>query len=154
MKCKNNYRLPLNKKDIKEITKKSPAHKGKLKHSVDFVCKEGTPIYTAFGGKVVNVKQNSNIGGFHRRYWFKGNRIVIEHNNGEYSAYEHLKYKGSKVKVGQIVKKGQLIGYSGNTGYSSCPHLHFEVFRFTGPNKNKDYETLQVSFKNIKCKLI
>lgn len=147
MKCKNNYGLPLNKKHIKKITKKSPAHKGKLKHSVDFIVPEGMPIYASFGGKIVYVKQNSNIGGPHRRYWFKGNRIVIKHKNDEYSAYEHLKYKGSEVKVGQIVRKGQIIGYSGNTGYSWGPHLHFEVFRFTGPNKNKDFETLQVTFK-------
>ena len=146
MKCKNNYKLPLNKKHIRSIAKGSPAHKGRLKHSIDFIVPEGTPIHAALNGKVVYVKQDSKVGGPHRKYWFEGNRIVIKHKNDEYTAYEHLKYKGSKVRVGQVVRKGQLIGYSGNTGYSSGPHLHFEVFN--NPSKDEsEGMTLQVSFK-------
>ena len=146
MKTKNVYRLPLDRKLIGRVEyKKSPAHVGSLKHSIDFFVREGTPIKASLGGKVVYVKQSSNVGGNHRRYWFKGNRIVIAHKNGEYTAYEHLKYKGSKVRVGQIVKKGQVIGYSGNTGYSSIPHLHFEVF--DNPAKDEsEGTTLKIVF--------
>ena len=84
-----------------------------------------------------------------KKYWDKGNRVVIKHKNGEYTAYEHLAYKGIVVKVGQKVRKGQFIGYNGNTGYSPFPHLHFEVFN----NPVKDQSegiTLQVSFKELK----
>jgi murein DD-endopeptidase MepM/ murein hydrolase activator NlpD len=142
----------MRKKDVTDITRVSPAHRGRLRHSIDFIASEGRPIYAALGGKVTYVKQNSKVGGPHRRFWFKGNRIEINHKNDEYTAYEHLMYNGAKVKVGQTVRKGQLIGYSGNTGYSHRPHLHFEVFRYTGPDKNKDVETLVISFK-LKVKI-
>ncbi len=148
MRCKNRYVFPVPEKYNKPY-KSSDAHKGKLKHAVDFIVPEGKPIYAALGGRVVYVKQNSNVGGNHRKYWFKGNRIVIKHKNDEYSAYEHLKYKGSKVKVRQVVRKKQVIGFSGNTGYSAGPHLHFEFFRLTGPDKEKDFQTLQVAFNKL-----
>jgi len=142
----NDYVLPLKEKDLQGISKRSsPAHVGKLKHSIDFFMSEGTSIYASLGGLVAYVKQNSSRGGPHRRYWHDGNRIVIKHRNGEYSAYEHLKYRGSKVKKGQRVKKGQLIGYSGNTGYSFSPHLHFEVF--INPDEYKiEGDTVPVNF--------
>lgn len=124
----NQYNLPLRLEDILGVAKHSSAHKGKLKHSIDFGCEEGTKVYASLGGLVVYVKEDSNVGGHHRRYWDDGNRIVIKHKNNEYSAYEHLQYHGSNVELGQRVRKGQLIGYSGNTGFSSGPHLHFEVF--------------------------
>lgn len=144
MKSKNKYSLPIGKKDNKQTRTDSPAHVGKLKHAVDFTCDEGTEILAAQDGEVVWVKQDSKIGGPDKKYWYDGNRIVIKHNNKEYSGYEHLKYKGAKVKVGDKVKKGQIIGYSGNTGYTFGPHLHFEVFRFTGPDKENDFETLKI----------
>ncbi len=151
MKCKNNYKLPLKRKHITIWDrKKSSAHRGYLKYSLDFFAPEGTAIYAALGGKVTYVKQNSNVGGNHRRYWSMGNRIVIKHKNGEHTAYEHMKYKGIKVKVGQIVNGGQLIGYVGSTGYSSEPHLHFEVFREPFLNRRIEGTTLEVSFKELK----
>lgn len=106
----------------------SSTHVGPLKHSVDFWCDEGTPIYAAAPGVVVWVKQDSNVGGPKRRYYFDGNRIVIRHQDGHYTAYEHLRHHGSKVVVGQRVRRGQVIGWSGNTGISAGPHLHFELF--------------------------
>lgn len=151
MKAKNNYQLPINEGEFKKIDRaSSPAHVGKLKHSTDFVCDEGVPINASLGGEVVWVKNDSNVGGPDKKYWNDGNRIVIKHTNGEYSAYEHLRYKSAEVNVGERVKTGQLIGYSGNTGYTFGPHLHFEVFRFTGPNKEEDFETLEVKFQNYK----
>lgn len=141
------YGLPMRRKDVTDITCVSPAHTEKLKNSIDFIAPEGRPIYAALSGKVTYVKQDSRVGGPYKRLWFKGNRIEIVHKNGEHTAYEHLMYKGSKVEVGQRVRKGQIIGYSGNTGYSHRPHLHFEVFVYTGPDKDKDVETLVISFK-------
>jgi murein DD-endopeptidase MepM/ murein hydrolase activator NlpD len=145
METKNDYRKPVKK--YYTIRRKAPAHKGNLKNAVDFLCDEGTPIYAASSGKAVFVKQDSNIGGPNKKYWFDGNRIVLKHKNDKYTAYEHLKFRGSKIKVGQNIRKGQLIGYSGNTGFTSKPHLHFELFKFTGPDKVKDFQTLKIKFK-------
>ena len=145
MDVRNSYQKPI--KEYEKIRTDSPAHKGNLKNSIDFLCKEETPIYAAASGEVVFVKQDSKVGGPDKKYWFDGNRIVIKHDNNEYTGYEHLKFKGSKVKVNQKVRKGQLIGYSGNTGFTLAPHLHFEVFVFTGPDKEKDFETLKIQFE-------
>lgn len=154
MHCKNKYQLPLNKKDIIKPKKKLPTHRSQklkgLEYAIDFLVPIGTLIYAAASGKVVWIKTNSNVGGINKKkYWNLGNRIVIKHKNGEYTAYEHLKYKGVVVKVGQKVKKGQLIGYSGITGWSTIgPHLHFEVFN--NPSKDEsEGTTLKVSFKGL-----
>jgi murein DD-endopeptidase MepM/ murein hydrolase activator NlpD len=126
----NTYILPI-KKDmiLRIIQKESPAHVGKLKNSIDFLCNEGTPVVSAGSGTVVAVKSDSKKGGpDKKKYWYDGNYVVIKHANEEFTEYEHFLYRGVVVKVGDIVKAGQLIGYSGNTGFSLAPHLHFEVF--------------------------
>ena len=74
-------------------------------------------------GEVVSVRNNCN--GFEKGSY--GNYVKIKHNNGYYTLYAHLKYKSVKVKVGDMVKSGEVIGYMGNTGYSFGGHLHFEV---------------------------
>ena len=83
-----------------------------------------------------------------KKYWNKGNRIVIKHKNNEYSAYEHFQHKGNVVRAGERVRKGQLIGYSGNTGFSYRPHLHFEVFN-NPSNDESEGETLQVFINRL-----
>jgi len=144
--CKNKYYLPINKKDTLKIHSDSPAHTGLLKYSIDFECKINTPVCASATGVVVWLREDSRVGGPDKKYWFKGNRIVIKHKNNEYSAYEHLKYKGVLVKLGENIIKGQLIGYSGNTGYSFGPHLHFEVFNKPSTDQS-DGETLRVRFE-------
>lgn len=56
------------------------------------------------------------------------NKIIIMHSDETFADYVHLKHLGTVVKKGDVVEKNQLIGYSGNTGYSTGPHLHFSVF--------------------------
>ncbi|WP_314225407.1 M23 family metallopeptidase [Streptomyces zaehneri] len=86
----------------------------------DFAVPSGTKVMAAHGGTVV--KAGGNGAGDGPAY---GNAIVIKHANGVYSQYAHLSH--ISVKVGQIVKTGQKIALSGNTGNSSGPHLHFEI---------------------------
>jgi murein DD-endopeptidase MepM/ murein hydrolase activator NlpD len=91
------------------------------KHSgQDFAVPIGTNVVAAHGGTVV--KAGGNGAGDGPAY---GNAIVIKHGNGTYSQYAHL--SKINVKIGQIVKTGQSIAKSGNTGNSSGPHLHFEI---------------------------
>ncbi|MEU4872814.1 M23 family metallopeptidase [Streptomyces sp. NPDC021608] len=86
----------------------------------DFAVPSGTKVMAAHGGTVV--KTGGNGAGDGPAY---GNAVVIKHANGVYSQYAHL--SRIEVKVGQVVKTGQEIARSGNTGNSSGPHLHFEI---------------------------
>jgi murein DD-endopeptidase MepM/ murein hydrolase activator NlpD len=102
-------------------------HKGSASYSVDFSMPIGTPICAVRDGIVYNVVDNNNKSGLSSYYTKYANFISIYHPDGTYSIYAHIKYKGSLVKIGQKVKAGQIIGYSGNTGRTSGPHLHLQV---------------------------
>lgn len=100
----------------------SKMHKG-----VDFAAPVGTPIYAAGDGVI---ERRGRWGGY-------GNYIRIRHNNGLKTAYAHLKGFKSGQGVGTRVKQGEVIGYLGNTGRSTGPHLHYEIMengRQVNPN--------------------
>jgi murein DD-endopeptidase MepM/ murein hydrolase activator NlpD len=86
----------------------------------DYAVPSGTQVVAAHGGTVV--KAGPNGAGDGPAY---GNAVVIRHGNGTYSQYAHL--SKVTVRIGQVVKTGQEIARSGNTGNSSGPHLHFEI---------------------------
>lgn len=96
---------------------------GAMHEGIDFVADVGTRVIASAGGVVTTAE-------FHPQY---GNLIEIDHGNDFSSRYAHL--SKSLVKAGQIVKRGQLVGVSGNTGRSTGPHLHFEV-RYKGVAQN------------------
>ena len=99
----------------------------KHKAALDFDMPGGTPVYAARGGVIYSFKDDSNDGGLFTNEK-KANYIIIKHDDGSYGCYWHLQKKGVVVKKG-IVVKGQLIGYSGGTGFVLRPHLHFAVKR-------------------------
>jgi murein DD-endopeptidase MepM/ murein hydrolase activator NlpD len=103
------------------------SHKGLSAYAVDFPVPVGTPIYAARDGIVVGSEGSSNVGGASVEYRQYANYVIIEHSDGTMGNYYHLKQGGAVAVIGQKVSKGDLIGYSGNTGYSSGPHLHFSV---------------------------
>lgn len=163
MKAKNKYLLPLPKDKIKKIfageNSRTPGHKDWRKHdppfgderrAVDYYCPEGTPIFAAYDGEVVWTKDDSNEGGRDFKYVDKANGISIKHKNQEFTNYVHLKYRGVLVKIGDKVKRGQIIGYVGTTGWTPAPHLHFSVFRINGKNPFVDYETLDFEINEEK----
>jgi len=99
------------------ILKRKEFHPG-----LDLRASPGTPILAPADGVVKFIKYNQSSG--------YGNVVSLSHNYGFESYYAHLQNK-PVVKEGQFVKKGDLIAYSGNTGLSTGPHLHYEI-RFIG----------------------
>ena len=107
-------------------------HTGENEHAVDFVMPVGTPIIAARAGVVARVEDKFDQRGQTEELMTQANEIRIRHDDGTYASYAHLDHGGSTVHEGQYVKRGQLIGYSGNTGFTSGPHLHFNVLRLDG----------------------
>lgn len=149
MIASNSYSTPIPKEMLERMDKSSsPAHVGKLRNAVDFIAPIGTPVLAAADGIVAYIKDDSNIGGPDPSYWMYTNFIAIMHSNGEYSRYDHLEYQSSKVQVNQRVRAGEEIAKVGMTGYTFIPHLHFQIFVFTGTNIWTDFDTLEIkSFK-------
>ncbi len=102
----------------------------KNKAAIDFKMKKGTPVLAVRDGIVVRTKDDSDVGGWNKKYRGDANFIVIEHEDSTRSSYRHLMHKGVLVQVGAQVFKGQIIGYSGNTGYTFSPHLHFMITKY------------------------
>ena len=145
--ARNKYQLPISLDNLISIdSHSSPAHLGKLENAVDFLAPENTTVLAAAPGIVTYVKDDSEIGGPSVNFWDYSNFISIKHQNEEYTRYDHLAYGSSKVRVGEIVNAGQEIAKVGMTGFTYLPHLHFQVFIFTGPNLLEDYQTLKVDF--------
>ena len=145
--ARNRYQLPISLDNLISIdTHSSPAHLGRLENAVDFVAPENTIGTSPAEGTVTYVKDDSGIGGPSVNFWAYSNFISIKHQNEEYTRYDHLAFGSSRVKVGDIVSAGQEIAKIGMTGFTYLPHLHFQVFVFTGPNLWEDYQTLKVRF--------
>ena len=148
-KSKNKYTHPVTlNKQVRIAYHDSPAHVGRLKYAVDFIVSIGTSIFAALDGIVVDVKQDSTISGDDESYDKFGNFIEMKHKNKEYSIYEHIKKNGSLVKKGDKIKAGQIIGYSGDTGWVGHlnPHLHFDVHKYFGKGP-EEYETVEIVWK-------
>ncbi len=138
------YQLPFiigTKHKVVQAAYSKLSHKGEI--ALDFNAKLGTTICAARGGIVTAAYSNSKIGGLNEKYLNDGNHIIIQHNDGSQAMYWHLQYKGTLVNIGDTVTAGQIIGKTGNTGYTAFPHLHFEV---NGLTANGTYSQLQVRF--------
>jgi len=145
---KNSYISPVDLKNgIKISYKESPAHTGRLKYSIDFMVPEGTPVFAVRTGVVFDVKDGSDIGGSDKSFDRFGNYIELEHDNGEYSFYEHIRKNGSIVKIGDRINKGELIGYSGATGWLAHlgPHLHFNIHTYR-TEVSDEYESIPIAW--------
>jgi len=97
------------------------------KYAVDIVMPIGTPVHAARSGIVLEAEDDFYKGGTNKAYSSEANNIRILHDDGSMAIYAHLELEKAQVYPGLAVTAGQLIGYSGNTGFSSGPHLHFAV---------------------------
>ncbi|QGG46348.1 peptidoglycan DD-metalloendopeptidase family protein [Heliorestis convoluta] len=107
-------------------TRSTGSHSG-----TDFAGETGTPIVAAVGGEVIHTESgHRNYGSINQNVY--GNVVWVRGHDGNIWIYAHLDSPGPVVSVGMNVAMGQVIGYLGNTGYSTGPHLHLEVRNGTG----------------------
>lgn len=98
------------------------------KYAVDLAMPEGSEVHAARAGVVMSLANDYFKGGTDKQtYKTRANSIRILHEDGSMAIYAHLQVDRAQVYVGMPVDAGQLIAYSGNTGFSSGPHLHFAV---------------------------
>ena len=115
---------PVSNKELRRLAsgfgmRVHPIYKVKMMHpGIDFSAPQGTPIYATGAGKVISVK--TSFTGY-------GKQVEIDHGFGYVTKYAHM--SDFNVKQGQTVERGQCIGYVGNTGTSTAPHLHYEILK-------------------------
>lgn len=106
-----------------------PIHGTRKHHNgVDFGAEKGSPIRAADSGRITEVVSTCQEGDQECGGGF-GNYIVIDHGNGFETLYAHLLTNSATVRVGAWVEQGQVIGRVGSTGWSTGPHLHFELYQ-------------------------
>lgn len=103
------------------------SHTGQYDHALDWAMPIGSPVCAARDGIVVKTQADSDQGGPTRDFIDRANYVDILHSDGTVGEYLHLQHEGVRVTTGQRVKAGDVIAHSGNTGFSSQPHLHFHV---------------------------
>ena len=123
--------MPVSNEDLKRTAsgwgyRIHPIYKvRKMHYGMDFTAPTGTPVYATGDGKVVELKGSRNSrSGF-------GLVVTIDHGFGYESLYAHL--NAFNVNMGQTVKRGDIIGFVGNTGGSTAPHIHYEVHKGGSP---------------------
>ncbi|MBC7722684.1 MAG: M23 family metallopeptidase [Pedobacter sp.] len=100
----------------------------KNENALDFDMPIGTEVLAAREGIVVDIV-DTNIGAcLDESCKTKANYVLLYHADGSFANYAHIQYHGAKVVVGDIVNKGDVIAFSGNTGFTKGPHLHFVCF--------------------------
>ena len=122
-------------------------YNGKKTHqnenALDFSMGLGNEIFAARDGVVIKVVDKNNYACTDESCKEYNNMVTIYHSDGTMADYAHIQQNGSRVKVGDKVKKGSLIAISGNTGWSSGPHLHFCCYFYKGTNR----VTIETKFK-------
>lgn len=97
-------------------------HRGRNAHAWDFWMPVGTPVRSMRAGRVVRVEKDRHGIGLHT-----ANLVEVEHADGTVAVYAHLRRHGAAVEVGDDVRAGDLLGYSGMSGRTLYPHLHVQL---------------------------
>jgi murein DD-endopeptidase MepM/ murein hydrolase activator NlpD len=115
------------------------SHRGSNEYAVDFNCPVATPVVAARPGIVVAVNASAQGSGATPEFLDdkRANFVIVQHDDGTLGEYMHLSPSGVEVHPGQRVARGQELALSGNTGFSSTPHLHFQVMTATDDGLSK-----------------
>ncbi len=97
--------------------------KGRLHEGVDIAAPTGEPVHVTLTGVIARTGVSSSYGRF----------VEVRHEDGLSSFYAHLKSAAAHLRRGRAVEAGQVVGYVGDTGHSTGPHLHFEIRRDGAP---------------------
>ena len=120
------------------------SHRGAAAYAYDFRMPIGTPVTAVRGGVVFRADDpylDSDRDPDH------ANRVTVEHDDGTFGRYLHLTQGGALVEVGDRVEAGDVLGLSGNSGFSTEPHLHFDLLVDCG-DENQTCVTAPVTFRN------
>ena len=107
-------------------------HDAGSRHAIDIGMPVGTAVHAAREGLVINVAHKFFRGGTTQEVRDEANFVQVLHDDGTTAVYAHLQMNTVRVRPGQRVSRGEYIANSGNTGFSSGPHLHFVVLRNAG----------------------
>lgn len=99
------------------------------RYAVDFGLQPGDTVCAARDGVVVGVIEGYDVGGKNRKYRPFANYLSLYHEDGVVTQYVHLQHEGILVSLGDSVQAGQPVGLAGMTGFTSVPHLHFNVLK-------------------------
>ena len=117
------FTMPIQGRITQYYGEVSSLYRGKPHNGLDIGAPIGTPVLAAGSGTVFAVDNNDKSSRLKYQY---GKYVLIKHSNGLATLYAHLSRQ--VVSPGQVVKRGELIGYSGNTGYATGPHLHLGLY--------------------------
>ena len=106
-----------------DVTHKDPSSQ----YAVDIAMPVGTPVLAARSGRVMQMEDDFHGAAQKERYLNRSNHVRILHADGTMAMYAHLQPNSLRVREGMEVERGQWIANSGNTGFSSGPHLHFVI---------------------------
>ncbi|MEE9149593.1 MAG: M23 family metallopeptidase [Candidatus Tectomicrobia bacterium] len=102
-------------------------------YAVDIVMPEGAPVHAARAGIVMDITRDFFTAGTDmQEYGQRANIVRILHDDGTMAIYAHLKLESNRVSPGMFVSAGRVLAESGNTGFSTGPHLHFAIQKNTG----------------------
>lgn len=129
------------------------SHRGSNEYAVDFDCPVATSVLAARPGLVVAANAAAQGSGTTPDYldYRRTNFVLVLHDDGTVGEYMHLAPSGVRVAIGQRVERGDELALSGNSGFSSTPHLHFQVITAAGDGVNAQSFPFQfaVSAKRI-----